>query len=389
MSKLWISLGLIFGLISCTSSTKSIDYLGQSYPDMIPLIFAPDIVSVKGRLDHGISFTPDTQEVAFGVLDKEDFSGDIWYAKKESEGWTRPAIFEPLKGQSVYLPYFSPDGQSMLFAKSVSDTNKYVTDIWRLQKNKGTWSDPKKEGHPISSLEREASACMSLDKTIYFSSNRDSNSSGTADLYVSSLENGTYTNAKRIDVISSERDEESIFVAPDEDYIIFSRYATNENAPDLWISYQDATKKWTQPRSLDATINTSDWERRPFVSADHNFLFFTRLQMDEKGLAESDIYWVHTKKVFKPFVFNPITTQTIKVGKETTVSIPTDYFKDIDQEQLEISFNNENVKWASFDSSTMILTMHPDEVGEFEVIFSTVDAFSNETNDRVKIIVAE
>ncbi|WP_378178023.1 hypothetical protein [Aquimarina sp. SS2-1] len=353
------------------------------------MIFAPDIVSVKGRLEHGLSFTPDTQEVVFGVLDNEDFSGSIWYAKKEAEGWTTPVIFELLKDQSVYLPYFSPDGQSLLFAKSISDTNKYVTDIWRLQKNRDTWSDPKKVGFPISSLEREASACMSLDKTIYFSSNRDKNSSGTADLYVSSLENGTYTNAKRIDAICSDRDEESIFVDPGERYIIFSRYVTDTNPPDLLISYKNVNDLWSEPKVLDTGINTTDWERRPFVSADHKFLFFTRLQMDEKGLTESDIYWVHTKKVFTPFVFNPITIQTIKFGKETTVSIPTDYFKDIDQEQLEISFNNENVKWASFDSSTMILTMHPDEVGEFEVIFSTVDAFSNETNDRVNIIVAE
>src|SRR5690606_25087227 len=112
MTKIILPLILILLLISCKSSTESTNYLGQTYPDSVPVIFAPDIVSMKGRLEHGISFTPDIRELAFGVLNKDDFSGEIFYSKRINEKWTEPVVFEPLKNECVYLPYFSPNGKS-------------------------------------------------------------------------------------------------------------------------------------------------------------------------------------------------------------------------------------------------------------------------------------
>ncbi len=387
MIKKTLALLSILPLICCKSSIESTDYLGQTHPDSIPVIFAPAIVSVEGRLEHGISFTPDMKELAFGLLNEDDFSGAIYYSKKSDNNWSEPIVFEPLKDTSVFLPYFSPDGKSMLFAKSKPDTDNAITDIWMVHKNNGIWNHPEKINGPVSSSTRESTACMTLDNTLYFSSNR--NGSGLADLYFSSLDTKGYSHVERIDTICSERDEESIFVSPDGDYIIFSRYATNENGPDLFISYQDSKRNWTAPRLLDAAINSPSWERRPFVSFDNKFLFFTKLTFNQPDLAESDIYWVSTQKIFKPFVFNPITEKTIKIGRETIVTIPSDYFKDLDNEKLKISIHNENVAWAKLDNEKMTLVMHPNEIGEFDLIFTAVDTFSNKTNDSVKIIVEQ
>ena len=374
-------------LIACQSPIEPVDYLGQTQPDSTPVIFAPDIISIKGRLEHGISFTPDTKEVAFGILDKDDFRGDIMYAKKEDKHWTTPTIFEPLKNESVFLPYFSPDGTSLIYAKSKADSINYVTDIWRLTKNTNQWNHPQKIQGPINTTTREASACMALNNTLYFSSNRDGN--GLADLYVSSSENGNYTDAKRIEVICSGGDEESIYVAPDESYIIFSRYGNVEKGPDLWISYQDAKQNWTKPKLLNTTINTTNWERRPFVSNDQKFLFFTTLTFDESVMTESDIYWVSTQTIFTPYVFNPISEKTIKVGEETKITLPSDYFKDIDNDQLEIHLNNESIDGITFDSKNRTLIITPKKVGELELILTATDSFSNKTDDILKISIEE
>ncbi len=374
-------------LICCQSATESADTYGYPTPDTTPVIFAPDRISVEGRLEHGISFTPDTKEVAFGVLDANDFSGTIYHAKKHSNAWSTPTVFEPLQRESVFLPYFTPDGAAMLYAKSKTTANNYITDIWILAKEKDTWARPKQLKMPISSSAREASACMTLDRTLYVSSNRDGN--GLADIYTSSPSDGEYVNIERIDAISSVRDEESVFIAPDERYLIFSRFTTTTNSPDLWISYQDSDGNWTQPSVLDAPITTAQWERRPFVSMDHKLLFYTKMTFEASVMTESDIYWVSTQHVFKPFVFRPILEKTIKVGKETIIAIPTDYFKDIDHEHLDIRFENENVDWATFDKEKMVLRIHPTEMGTFEFTFTAVDAFSNETSDTLKIIVED
>ncbi|NJK98772.1 MAG: hypothetical protein HC905_31085 [Bacteroidales bacterium] len=70
-------------LISCKSTTESADFFGQEYPDSNPVIFALDIISIKGRLEHGLSFSPDMRELAFGILNADDFSGKIYYSKRQ------------------------------------------------------------------------------------------------------------------------------------------------------------------------------------------------------------------------------------------------------------------------------------------------------------------
>ncbi|NQZ45157.1 MAG: PD40 domain-containing protein [Flavobacteriaceae bacterium] len=385
MIKFFFPLVLILILISCKQRPKSTDVFEQNYPDSIPTIFAPDIISIKGRLEHGISFTPDNEELVFGVLNKEDFSGKIFHSKMGDKNWTKPIVFDPLKDESVFLPYFSPDGKSILFAKSSSETDNYLTNIWVITKKNNLWDNPKKIEAPISSIARESMACITSDGTIYFSSNRNGN--GLADLYFSKLDNGEYLNAERIDSVSTERDEESVFISPDENYMVFSRYVADDNPPDLFISYRESNGNWTKPRLLDTTINTADWERRPFVSVDNKFLFFTRLETEGFNLIESDIYWVNTSKVFKPFVYNPLSDITLQVGEQLEVQIPVDYFKDIDDEELTLSINQNELDWLEFESERMKLSGLPTQEGNFELIFTAEDEFSNMTEDRIKIKV--
>ncbi len=390
MIKIFLSLVFIFGLINCKLSTESTDYLGQSYPDSIPVIFAPGIVSVKGRLEHGISFTPDTQELAFGILNKDDFSGEILYSKKVNENWTEPIVFEPLKGESVFLPYFSPNGKSMLFAKSRPDTNNGVTDIWILNKNNDIWNHPEKVNSPISTLARESTACMTLDNTIYFSSNRNcegKENCHTADLFYSKLMNNEYKSVEVISEFISSNDEESVFISPKEEYIVFCRYTDNKTWMDLYISYRDINENWLEPTILDSTINSKYWDRRPFVSIDNKLLFFTQLQIGEKGLTESDIFWVNTSKLFKPFVYNPLSDITVQIGEKFEVSIPADYYKDIDDNLLDLNFNQNEFDWLEFDSEKMKLSGLPTVDGDFELTFSAVDKFSNMTEDKIKLTV--
>ncbi|MEN5196981.1 hypothetical protein [Sphingobacterium faecium] len=381
---------LILLLISCKSYTESTDYFGQTYPDAIPVIFAPDIVSKKGRLEHGISFTPDMRESAFGILNKDDLSGEIFYSKKINDQWTKPKVFEPLKNKCVYLPYFSPNGKSLLYAQSKPDTDHVYTDIWKLEKLNNEWVCPKIIHSPISSVSREASACMTYDGTIYFSSNRNCENNvncHTADLFYSNLSDNKYQKVDIIPEFGSSNDKESVFISPKEEYIIFCGYTDDETGVDLYISYRDINNNWIEPQIIDSTINSKYWDRRPFVSIDNRFLFFTRLQIGEKGIAESDIFWVNTTKLFKPFVYHLVPDTTVHAGKKFEISIPKDYFKDIDNPQLTYRVNQNQFDWLDFDNEQMILSGLPPVEGDFEVVFTAIDKNSNMTNDKIIITV--
>jgi hypothetical protein len=154
---------------------------------------------------------------------------------------------------------------------------------------------------PISSDTREGSVCMTLDKSIYFSSGR--NCLGIvncpAGIFSSKLINGEYSTAEMVDKLNIQGDNESIYISADESFAILSSVSNKTNNSDLYISYRNKDNEWNQPVKLDSTINTQDWEMRPFVSADKKYLFFTRFSFGKQGSSESDIYWVSTKKIFK------------------------------------------------------------------------------------------
>lgn len=385
MRKLFCPLILVFWFMGCKSTSELTNYMGQAYPDAIPVVFAPDVISVKGRFEHGISFSPDSQEFAFGVLNEDGSIGEIWHSKKINAKWTEPEIFQPLKGKSVFLPYFTPDDKSLLFAQSIPGTNDGSSDIWIIEKINDSWGSPKKMQAPIRSKSREANASMTNEGTIYFSSNRNCEGKEncfTADLFYS-LGDNTYQNVEAISALNSLNDEESVFISPKEDYILFCRFTDNITGVDLYISYRDSNKNWLAPILLDAAINTNNWERRPFVTNDNKFLFFTQLQIGATGLTESDIFWVNTSKIFKPFVYQPLSDVTAQVGEKFEINIPLDYFKDIDNELLKVSLDKNELDWLEFDAKKRKLSGVPRLAGEYKVTFSAVDTFLNRTRDTV------
>lgn len=243
---------------------------------------------------------------------------------------------------------------------------------------------------PINSASREANACVTYDGTIYFSSNRNcegKENCHNADLFYSKLVGNAHPSADIIPEFASPNDEESVFISPKEDYIIFCRYTNDESKVDLYISYRDIHNNWIVPQIVHSTINSKDWDRRPFVTIDNKFLFFNRLQIGESGVTESDIYWVNTSKLFKPFVYNSLSDTTVQIGKKFEISVPKNYFKDIDDERLVYSINQNQFNWLHFDREQMKLSGLPTVEGDFELTFSARDRYSNMADDKIIITV--
>lgn len=382
-------LGLLL-FVQCSPTTRTGEYLGQPLPDSIPEIFAPNSISVPQRLEHGLSFGPEGKQLAFGVLNEDGLTGTLYYTESTDNQWATPRVFGPLQEESAFLPYFTPDGKSMLFAKSGPDPSNGITDIWIIEKKNGNWQEPHMLPSPIKSTSREANASMTQSGTLYFSSNRNCEGKEncfTADLFASEFKNNRYESAQLITALTTPNDEESIFISPQEDYLIFCTYSGETTGMDLKISYRNTNGDWTLPTALDKTINTADWERRPFVSADNRFLFFTRLQFGEAGLDESDIYWVNTSKVFRPFVHHPISDITVPVGETFNISLPTDYFKDIDDGTLQIDLLPSGLEWLTFDAKAMTLSGIPPQAGTLTLTFSAVDPTGNRAEDTLKLQV--
>lgn len=291
-------MALTFGHIK---GQGTVDYLGQNPPGDVPQVYAPNLVSVKNRIDYGVSFSPNGKELAFGVLDIKDESGQIYYSTWMNNKWTEPALASFLGNSSVYLPFFTPDGKSLLYTQSQQDSANYITDIWIVNKRASTWEKPFKLPGSINSTTREGSVCITLNKTLYFSSGRDCMGKAycPASIYSSRLIGEKYQTAEKEAHLNINGDNESIFVSANESFAIISNVTKSSPNADLYISFRNQNNEWSSPAKLDSTINTSDWELRPFVTADNKYLFFTRMSFGKKGLNESDIYWVSIETILR------------------------------------------------------------------------------------------
>src|SRR5690606_33859518 len=103
----------------------------------------------------------------------------------------------------------------------------------------------------------------------------------------------------------------------------------------------------------------------------------------ENGLTESDIFWVNTSKLFKPFVYNSFPDTAVQVGKKFELSIPKDYSKDIDDKQLTYEVNQNQFDWLDFDREQMKLSGRPPVEGDFELTFTAIDKYSTMTADTM------
>lgn len=61
-------------------------FFAQKLPGLTPEVFAPDIVSVKGRNESAVSFSPDLDEFYFTTKKRsENFDGTVYFSRLENK----------------------------------------------------------------------------------------------------------------------------------------------------------------------------------------------------------------------------------------------------------------------------------------------------------------
>ncbi|MCK5148634.1 hypothetical protein KAR48_17905 [bacterium] len=78
-----------------------------------------------------------------------------------------------------------------------------------------------------------------------------------------------YTFPERLDEAVNQGGGNHPYIAPDESYLLFDR------GDDLVISFRDLDGNWMSPQNLGKQVNSEYMERRPFVTFDGQYLFFS------------------------------------------------------------------------------------------------------------------
>jgi Tol biopolymer transport system component len=289
-------------LFSCENSPTEpedifVPYLGQEAPGNTPVLFAPYLIdSTEFEIHSSLSFSPDGKELYYSLYPLEEVGKQhvIMYLRMMNNGeWTDPEVVSFSGYFSDDGPFITPDGKKIFYCSNrpldgQGDPKPMLGwddhDIWYVERNDSTWSDPIHAGDIINTDEMEIYPSVSSLGNIYYGGyvlSSEYNMGFKASYY----ENGQYTTPVILeDSINSPNMDWCPYVAPDESYLIFSsKRIGGGDWGDLYISFRKSDNEWYEPINMGNPVNTSRQEKHPSVSPDGEYLFFVRHEY---------IYWM-------------------------------------------------------------------------------------------------
>lgn len=282
-------------LIACNTKKKELAlsetfttgnlYFGQTPPDLIPEIFAPGIISIDGRYEHGISFSPDLEEVYFSA-NKEGGLTDIYFSKLEGEKWKEVKKAEFTKGikEEEMHPFVSADGKRIYFTALNSDNTD--VNIWYADRSGDSWGTARKLDSPINDDKVFYPNAAKNGDLFYFNVSKRK-------MYVASSKNDTFPETQEMDIEFGVHG----FISPSQDYLLVNaRNKEDESRKDseIYVYFKKKDGGWSTPINLGNDVNSNFGETCPSVTPDGKYLFFGRYN-EEGGL--SNFYWVSTQVI--------------------------------------------------------------------------------------------
>jgi hypothetical protein len=184
--------------------------------------------------------------------------------------------------------------------------------------------------------------------------------------------------------INTTSDENDLFVADDESFLLFSRNGTSGGG-DIYLSFKKDNGGWTNPKKLGDQINKpgNSWEYGQFISKDGKYLFFTR---GGSAMSSYYTYWVKIDNIidslrhtdFIPYLNYQVPNQSGQTGQLFTYTIPDSTFIDDDGNNTltysaALSNGNPLPSWLSFNSVTKTFTGTPTESANLSIKLTVTD----------------
>jgi Tol biopolymer transport system component len=259
-------------------------YLGQKTPGLIAEIFAPGMVSIDGRYEYGISFSPDLDEIYFSA-NKNNEPADIYFSKIEGKKWRPIQKVKFTNKDGEMEPFITADGTRMYFTGYSAD----YTDnkIWYVDRLDNGWSNAAKLDSPING-----------DDVMYLTQAKNGDvfydNITKRKMYTSSSKNGGFPEVQEVEAAIGSH----AFISPSQDYLLVQAQnkEDKERGSDIYVYFKQEDGTWTKPINLGNTVNSNYGEAVPSVTPDGKYLFFSRY--NEEGEL-SNLYWVSTDIINK------------------------------------------------------------------------------------------
>ncbi len=266
-----------------STSIENSPYLNQKPPGLIPMLFAPGLVSTNDWEVGGV-FTPDLKEFYFlrEIGEKEEDKKQVFMMiQQQGNGHWKSSEISRRVGQAV----ISPDGNIMHLGRRYKE------------RTSAGWSAIKKLGSPydtipIMRMTSSAKGTYAFDEAV----------PGRSVLRYSELINGKRAAPMAFPKeINTGRFNAHPFIAPDESYVLWD--GQRDNGPrnaEIYVSFKQANGRWGNAIKLGKEINTKASEFGASVTPDGKYLFFNRntgkVRPTDK-YENTDIFWVDAQVI--------------------------------------------------------------------------------------------
>jgi len=350
-------------------------YLAQPRPGDSAVVFAQGLISLPGRNEVCITFSPDGKTIFYSI---EFFPSPgvpfIMRTEYKNNKWSKPDTASFSKTRMSNEPFFSLNGSRLYMSAKQVENQVGQVDLSYVQKNDTLWSNPISLGSPPNTTADQYHPCIVSDTSIYFST-----SSGL--IARCQYHNGVYLPQVilpyPINYANTTQTWGDPYVSPNESYLIFkSTRAGGFGGIDLYISYKKTNGAWTNPKNLGSKINTQYDETSGDVTHDGLYMTFG---------SNKDLKWVSTGFIellkhtnFVPYLKTQIPNQSDTVGKLYNYIFPDSTFIDDDgnntlRYSARLSDGNPLPSWLSFDSLSRKFSGTPLETGSLSIRVTATD----------------
>ncbi len=257
------------------------EYLGLDFPETVPEIFAPGLISGKGRLHCFPSFSVNNKEIYWMTIPQK-----IMTMREVDGKWTSQEIASFSSSGLNLAPFIAHD--NTIFFSSDREGGHGRFDIWYTTKTDSNYTIPTNIGDKINTGNSESTPTVSENMTMFYTGSVQGKLYNRG-IYYSTYKNGEYKEPvllpEHINIMDTCNLDYTPFIAPDESYLLF---CSNRQNPEMelchiYISFKEKNGEWSNPIDLSLKMNFKTSSKFPYVSPDGKFLFFS---------SGANIYWV-------------------------------------------------------------------------------------------------
>jgi len=275
-------------------------YFGQKLPYANAEPFASGVISADGFLKHGpIVIANEGNEIYWAVARPRT----IYWTHIVNGVWTKPEPAPFAQGLEAFNPAISPDGKRLFFTTQEilnrDDPKKmqFMIWLWYVDREKNGWSKPIAVDKIINAGDINYQVSVAANGTLYFAAERVGGKGGD-DIYYSQLKNGNYTTPVRLDeTVNTALGESSVYIAPDESYLLFRRIKRVERKMEItfFVSFHTKDGSWTKAADIGEKLGVVGNGFWIGGTPDGKFISFVMADMTKA----QNIYWIDASFIKK------------------------------------------------------------------------------------------